>query len=139
MRSYLTASVVFALLVGIVALVADRVPSLANAVPPPRLAWAFIPQGVPEGAPFAAWFGFDAAAAPSGLPAAVQLRVCDLEGACLLGARKAVTERSSSGLVTITRALPPGEYDLHLLVLRPNRLGVTRTVQVVSRRVTYGG
>lgn len=140
MRHYLLATAAFALLVGALAVVARLVPWVAGAGPTPRLVWAFIPPAVPNGAPFAAWFGMDVppGAAPAGPSASVQLRVCDLEGACLLGARKPVAEGQSTGLVTATRSLAPGEYDLDLLVLRPDRLGGVRTVQVVSQRVKYG-
>ncbi len=138
MKGHVAAATVFLLLVAVLVLALRLAPRIAGSGPAPRLAWAFIPPGVPDGAPFAAWFAFEVPAAPSGLTASVQLRICDLERACILGARKAVTERSSVGVVTATRALAPGEYDLDMLVLRPDALGGVRTVQVVSRRVRYG-
>lgn len=141
MRAYVNALGVFGALVLLILAVTTTAMWYAGSVPAPALSWAFVPQLVPDGAPFAAWYEFSSlggadAAAPGSV--SVQLRICSVGSSeCVIGARKAPTAGRGE-LVTATRALQPGTYDVDLLVLRPDRFGVPRTVQSLSSPVLYG-
>lgn len=137
MKAHLLAALCLALMVGLLALAANLVQRWSVTVPAPELAWAFVPSAVPDGAPFAAWYGFGPLS-DADMTWWVQLRLCDEAGECMLGARKTVGATSGSGLVTATRNLAAGRYTVELLVVRRDRFGVPRTVQAVSEPVEYG-
>lgn len=104
-------------------------------VPSPELEWVFIPAVVERGAPFAAWYQISDL--PNGGSTWLQLRICELDGECTLGARKSVAQDGGTGLITATRDLVPATYTVEVLVVRRDPFGVPRTVQTAASEVTY--
>lgn len=103
----------------------------------PTVAWLVVPEAVPEGAPFAAWYSV-LTEPEIGDRAWLQLRICSADNECVHGARRVLQAGSSQGLLTATRNLPRGQYEVSVLVLRADRFGVPRTVATFVKRVVYG-
>lgn len=136
MRPAVVGVVVVLVLASLVVGVLWSLAAWASSAPAPNLAWAYIPSGVPAGAPFTAWYLVEGTPVPGGTW--VQLRVCGEDGACVHGARRELAGSANASLVTATRALKPGTYDVDLLLIRRDRFGVPRTVYRASGSVTYG-
>lgn len=113
------------------------VTSWASDAAVPTVAWLVVPEAVPEGAPFAAWYSVQAGP-EIGERAWLQLRICNDDDECVHGARRVLPAGGSQGLLTATRNLRHGQYEVSVLVLRADRFGVPRTVATFVQRVVYG-
>lgn len=136
-RSFIVLLLFLALVLGLRGLVA-AVSDWAAQAPTPVLRWVFVPERVPLGAPFAAWYGVGVKQGEGVSRAWLQLRMCNQSGECIHGARRQLPAGESKGLLSATRNLPVGTYIVEVLILREDRFGVPRTVGVYFAEVTNG-
>lgn len=110
--------------------------SWLNRYEPLHIQSILVPQYVPEGAPFSAWVQAFSASEQVFL---VQLRLCPEQATsdCVHAARRALRTDGKATLVTATRELPPGKYQLDVLILTDNVLALPRTVYHYSVKVHY--